>query len=75
MSAPFYTNPAYNPETWSLGYQGRQFGVAGPSVYEALANPPEAMTTAVENPEYAQGTTEPFPLYGVKKPTTPGESS
>lgn len=55
-----YSDPAYNPETWSLGYQQRQFGVAadpsptgtGPespgSIYSALANPPDAMTTAIE---------------------------
>lgn len=55
-----YTDPAYNPETWSLGYQQRQFGRAadpdpsgvGPeipgSIYSALANPPDSMTTAIE---------------------------
>jgi hypothetical protein len=55
------SNPAYNPATWSLGYQNRQFGVAAdpvptgsetpleyPSVYSALANPPANMTTAIE---------------------------
>jgi len=40
-------NPANNPATWSLGYQARQFGVAGPSVLEGLANPPANMATAV----------------------------
>jgi hypothetical protein len=57
---PTYTDPAYNPATWSLGYQQRQFGVAadpdpsgvGPelpgSIYSALANPPANMTTAIE---------------------------
>lgn len=56
-------NPAYNPATWALGYQTRQFGVADdpfpggsetpvayPSVYSALANPPASMTTAIELP-------------------------
>jgi hypothetical protein len=57
---PTYTDPAYDPATWSLGYQQRTFGLAadpsatgtGPelpgSIYSALANPPDNMTTAIE---------------------------
>jgi hypothetical protein len=62
--------PAFNPVTWALGYQARQFGVAGPSVAEALADPPANMTTAIANVEdaYITGitgaqTTEPYPEY------------
>lgn len=42
----------YNPATWSLGYQVRQFGVGADmnplnaQVSFAMADPPEAMTTA-----------------------------
>jgi len=49
--------PDYNPDAWKLGYQQRQFGVGEdpggrpPSVYNALANPPASMTTAVELPD------------------------
>jgi hypothetical protein len=55
--------PDYNPETWELGYQTSQFGTRAdpppggtdepmpyPSVYSALANPPDEMTTAIELP-------------------------
>lgn len=58
--------PAFNPVTWALGYQSRQFGVAGPSVLEALATPPDTMTAAAENVADAYtegGTAEPFPEY------------
>jgi hypothetical protein len=56
-------HPDYNPLTWALGYQVRQFGVAADptpsglqannrhypsSVYSAMANPPADMTTAIE---------------------------
>lgn len=57
---PSYSNPDYNPSTWALGYQTRQFGVAVdpppaqttvsspyPSVYSALANPPANMTASI----------------------------
>lgn len=61
-----YSNPADNPATWSLGYQARQFGVAGPSILAALANPPSDMVTAVATPEYTTGgTAEPQPIYGL----------
>lgn len=65
MSAPA-GDPAYKAATWSLGYQARQFGVAGPSIYEGLATPPAAMATAVADPEYPQGTTEAQPIYGME---------
>lgn len=62
--------PAFDPDTWALGYQARQFGVSGPSVAEALADPPDAMVTAIANVEdaYLTGitgaqTTEPYPEY------------
>lgn len=55
--------PAYNPASWALGYQSRQFGVAGPSVAEALADPPTTMATAVADPESGGGAAEPFPEY------------
>jgi hypothetical protein len=59
------SNPAYNPATWSLGYQTCQVGTQGPSVLEALANPPANMVTAAENPEFTGGgPDEPFPIYG-----------
>lgn len=45
MSAP-YGDPAYAALTWHLGYQDRQFGVAGPSVLSALDSPPQAMIDA-----------------------------
>ena len=44
----------YDPTTWALGYQDRQFGLSGPSEQEtasilnALHSPPEAMITATE---------------------------
>ena len=53
--------PDYDPDSWKLGYQTRQFGVADDpspsglsspmppgSAYSAMANPPAAMTTAIE---------------------------
>lgn len=40
-------NP-YNPEVWEVGYQRRQFGTGGPSIVNALANPPTTMVAAVE---------------------------
>jgi len=56
MSAPA-GDPRYDPELWKLGYQTSQFGtgsdpvpLAYPSVYAALANPPDEMTTAIELP-------------------------
>lgn len=62
--------PAYDPDVWALGYQARQFGVAGPSVAEALAAPPDNMTAAIANVDdaYVTGvtgaqTTEPYPEY------------
>lgn len=57
--------PAYNPQVWALGYQARQFGVAGPSVLEALAEPSTAMATAAGDPESGGGpdAAEPFPEY------------
>jgi hypothetical protein len=63
---PGTPSPALNPVTWALGYQSRQFGVAGPSVAEALADPPDSMTTAIANVADAYttgGTDEPFPPY------------
>lgn len=45
-------DPVYDPDTWKLGYQGRQFGVAGnsvalaASVQSGLANPPAGMVVA-----------------------------
>jgi hypothetical protein len=46
-------SPDYDPETWSRGYQGRQFGVTDNSdmhgdVLHALADPPEEMLDAAE---------------------------
>jgi hypothetical protein len=57
-------SPDYNPATWALGYQVRQFGLGQDplpsglthnstegvpaSIYAALANPPTTMTTAIE---------------------------
>lgn len=48
--------PDYDPESWKLGYQSRQFG-AFPDpqgfpggAYSALANPPESMTIAAGLP-------------------------
>lgn len=44
---------ADDPDAWKLGYQTRQFGVSGPSqqetgsAYNAMANPPTSMTTAL----------------------------
>lgn len=61
MTAPSYSNPDYNPAVWSPGYQACQVGVAGPSVFEAMANPPAAMAAAVTHPEYPVGTTEVLP--------------
>lgn len=52
MTTPQELNPDYDPDAWKLGYQARQFGVAGDSVadagsvYPALANPSEEMTAA-----------------------------
>lgn len=65
-SGPGVPPPAFNPVTWALGYQSRQFGVAGPSVAEALAAPPANMTTAIANVMDAYvgtATTEPYPEY------------
>ena len=67
MTAPA-GDPAYKPATWKPTYQVRQFGVAGPvSIYNALANPPTAMTTAVQKPSVPTGLTppqnEPTPPY------------
>jgi len=45
--------PDYDPDSWSLGYQIRQFGVGADvnplnaEVQNAMANPPDALTTAV----------------------------
>lgn len=61
MTAPA-GDPDYNPDTWKLGYQDRQFGMGAdpvptgssggsapyPSAYGALADPPATMTTAIE---------------------------
>lgn len=49
MSAPT-GDPAYNPNTFKLGYQMRQFGASGADVLLAMANPPTAMVTA-DHPE------------------------
>lgn len=52
MSQPFNLNPDYDPDLWALGYQGRQFGVAGDDVAQAaqvlsgLADPSEEMAAA-----------------------------
>lgn len=57
---------AYNPDVWKLGYQSRQVGVAGTSIYASLYDPPDTMTTAVENPSVGPegpGKPEPFPIY------------
>lgn len=67
MSAPF-GDPRYDPDTWSLGYQMRQSGVAGPSVLAALATPPADMVTAAEDgylalPEEEDPVPEPMPPY------------
>ncbi len=53
-------NPDYDPETWKLGYQNRQFDVGQlpdlegrPSTaLDAMSDPPAAMVTAAheENP-------------------------
>lgn len=51
MTAPA-GDAAYNPSTWSLGYQMRQFGVAGPDVIPAMSNPPTSMVNA-DHPETA----------------------
>lgn len=49
MTAPA-GNPDYNPDTWKLGYQQRQFGQvddpANLDIATALANPPTSMLTA-----------------------------
>jgi hypothetical protein len=45
MSAPA-GDPAYDPNTWKIGYQTRQSGVAGPDVLPAMAFPPTAMVAA-----------------------------
>ena len=60
MAAPFLS-PDYNPNTWKLGYLIAQYGTMAdpaasgtgvpafpPSIYSSLANPPAAMTTAIE---------------------------
>ena len=46
VSNPHAVSNPYNPNVWALGYQQRQFGVAGPSVLNALAEPPAAMVNA-----------------------------
>jgi hypothetical protein len=63
-AGPGVPPPAFNPVTWALGYQSRQVGAAGPSVFEALATPPTNMGLAVQNVLDAYttgGTAEPFP--------------
>lgn len=35
-------------DLYAAGYQGRQFGVAGPSVLPALEDPPQAMQDAYD---------------------------
>lgn len=63
MSAPA-GDPAYNPDTFKLGYQMRQSGVAGPSALEAMSNPPTAMVTAAGDPSVGPAgpdQPEPFP--------------
>lgn len=51
-------NPDYNPNTWKLGYQSRQSGLAGPSVFEAMSNPPTAMADAAGNPSVGPAKTD-----------------
>jgi hypothetical protein len=46
VSNPQALGNPYNPAVWAAGYQQRQFGVAGPSVLNALADPPDAMLNA-----------------------------
>jgi len=54
MTIPLGTDPDYDPANWSLGYQGRQFGLSGTdvatsaSVLSGLADPPAAMIAAAE---------------------------
>lgn len=49
MSAPS-GSPDYDPNTWKLGYQQRQFGAPGvdntDDIISGLSNPPTAMLTA-----------------------------
>jgi hypothetical protein len=51
-ATPPEIHPDYDPDVWALGYQARQFGVAGDtvadagSVYPALATPSSEMTAA-----------------------------
>jgi hypothetical protein len=60
-------DPAYKVNTWKVGYQSRQVGVSGLSVYNAMSNPPAALTTADGKPSVPTGLTppqaEPNPTY------------
>lgn len=55
---PGQPGPDYDPDVWALGYQQRQFGQGTdpdgrpPSAWAGLADPPAAMTTAVNLPNY-----------------------